>query len=1062
MRVLIYSFNFKPVYFLPASLNYMQKTFLAFLILLCFHTVRAQYAEKDFVQYTVKDGLSENYITCLQQDDRGYMWIGTDIGLNRFDGHTFKTFFQDTKTLRLLSGTIKRLKTFGPHQLGIISRGGLQVLNTLNLSFKNYLIADTTAFSVYHNQAWDAVVLPGRSYALTTASGFYVFDSLGLLNFKHDAFKLQDIGQKRILYGRDIFPLNDKEYLVFVNSDGLAHYNAEKKIFQQLSETTAGNPDIFYQAAIKNSIGLIRRYQLSADEFIFMRFDQKNILYYNKATNKMISSPMQVPIIEFSWESKLTALNDSVFLVNSGYNGFHIFYINKATGQIIVDPIKKLNNHKIQCMYVDKEKRLWVGTTKGLLKQKLLSPVLRTVAHPVAATDSIIEDISCAFRYRDKLYLGRNSLYKGFIIADTITGKALKQFEFYGKNNAWNEISSIKMYYKDTLWIGTNAGILWFDIVSERYGKLKDEKYSTPPGGLNFLSNAGKDGYAWMCAILHGSVVRYHIASRSFTVFNSNTQPALPFHRVKAITYDAYGDVWLSGHALARWNSKKQVFDTLITAYAGPNKYEDDILTIVADDKGSLWLHNAFNGLLEYRIKEKRFISYTKQDGLPSNAFYGFSPIINNQLWMAGHNQLTGFNIVSKKTVVYDREQGLPDDNPSARYLYYDSAGGKLYLLNQHMVTSMQLPQAQAIDHGNELTIEELIVNNKQHFFFPADGIKLNFNENNLSLYFGIINFESGNNYQFAYKLNERENWIDLGEQRNINLTGLSPGQYTLSLRSIGKSGVQQFKKYSFIITPPFWKTAWFLLAIFGLIGLSVYYFFRSRIKQVRERASIDKQLSQAEMKALHAQMNPHFIFNSLNSIREMILNNENTEASRYLSKFARLIRITLDQSGHALITLRNTIEYLQLYIEMEKIRNNNFTCVFDVDPVLDLDETILPPMLIQPFIENAIWHGISSQHANIHIAVNFKKQNHQLECTVEDNGIGINRSLQNKKISHWQTGEEYAHNSVGISNIRNRIFLLNEKYQLDSSVTIQDKNDLTQNKESGTLVTLHLPIEIN
>ena len=118
----------------------------------------------------------------------------------------------------------------------------------------------------------------------------------------------------------------------------------------------------------------------------------------------------------------------------------------------------------------------------------------------------------------------------------------------------------------------------------------------------------------------------------------------------------------------------------------------------------------------------------------------------------------------------------------------------------------------------------------------------------------------------------------------------------------------------------------------------------------------------------------------------------------------------------------------------MEKIRNNNFTCAIEADAALDLDETVLPPMLIQPFIENSIWHGISSQHKNIHIKVYFKKQNNQLECTVEDNGIGINTALHNAKILHEQTRAQPTHNSVGIANIKNRIYLLNEKYKLKTA----------------------------
>ena len=238
----------------------MQKKLSLLLAFFMLHSASAQYEEKDFVHYTVREGLSENYITCLAQDEWGYMWVGTDIGLNRFDGHSFKNFFQGTKTLPLLSGTITKLKSFGSQQLGIISRGGFQLLNTKDLSVKNYIIPDTTAFSIYRNAGWDAVELPGQSYAVTTASGFYVFDASGKLNFRHDAYQLKDIGQKRILYGRDIFLLNDKEYLAFINGDGLAYYNAEKKIFHEISKEEKEWAS-FYPVAPKNNFGWISRYQ---------------------------------------------------------------------------------------------------------------------------------------------------------------------------------------------------------------------------------------------------------------------------------------------------------------------------------------------------------------------------------------------------------------------------------------------------------------------------------------------------------------------------------------------------------------------------------------------------------------------------------------------------------------------------------------------------------------------------------------------------------------------------------------------------------------------------------
>ncbi|HMI79442.1 MAG TPA: two-component regulator propeller domain-containing protein, partial [Ferruginibacter sp.] len=277
----------------------MHKVLLYLLLVCSLHTASAQYEEKDFVHYTVREGLSENYITCLMQDSWGYLWIGTDIGLNRFDGHAFKNFFQGTNTLPLLSGTISKLKLFGTHHMGIVSRGGLQLLNTRDLTLKNYVVADTTAFTIYRNAAWDAVELPGRAFAVTTASGFYVFDSSGKLNFRHDAYQLKDIGQKRILFGRDIFPLGNNEYISFINGDGFAYYNSAKKTFREISKEEKEWATL-YPLPSKNMFGWISRYQLSHNEFILIQFGHNNMLYYNKGSNKTVVSPLELSPTQFT------------------------------------------------------------------------------------------------------------------------------------------------------------------------------------------------------------------------------------------------------------------------------------------------------------------------------------------------------------------------------------------------------------------------------------------------------------------------------------------------------------------------------------------------------------------------------------------------------------------------------------------------------------------------------------------------------------------------------------------------------------------------------------------
>ena len=1023
--------------------------------------VNAQYEEKDFIRYTVKEGLCDNYITCLQQDDWGYIWAGTNVGLNRFDGNSFRNFYQESQFLPLASSDIRNLKKFGPHQLAVIGSGGLQLINTRDFSIKHFYIPDSTAFNNLRNYTWDAIQLPDLSYAMSTASGFYVVKEPGTINCRHDAYSLADIGKKRILYGREIFPVNNKEYLIYREQKGLSHYNAEKRVFRDIDPSEEEWRSFIPSNSSPDDHWVVK-YQLNLHEFIFVPYRKDSIIFYDNSLKRSVSSALPIhPAFQFSWESKICILNDTVFAINAFNYGFYLFHLDKLTRKITCDGKKFLPSHKIIQLFFDRDKRLWAATSEGLLKQKLNPSSINSYHFPRGTGDTLTGGFACAYTYKNKLYAGRYSLYKGLLIVDPLSMLPQKQVDFYGGGNAWNEILSMEMYHTDTLWLGTNAGILWYDTKTDHYGKLLDSIKYPWASDISAILSPSKNGYAWMCSYLGGLVVRYHIASRTFTAFTAGTTPALPFNKVKSIVYDSYGDVWIGGHSLTRWNNRLQLFDTLITTYAGVNKFNDDILTLVADDNGALWLHNAFNGLLEYRIKEKKFIAYSMKDGLPSNFLQTMSPVINNNIWIGSNSHVTKFDTRTKKVMVFDQYDGLPGHKPSARQIFYDREHLFLYMCAGEYIVRMSTLDHTDADNSSKLMIEELAVNEQHIAFPPAGEIKLDHSQNNIAVAYTIIDFEK-NNYLFAYRLNPAENWNSLGRQRSLNLNNLQPGKYSIQLKATGKSGNEKITSIMVYIRPPLWNTIWFRVVTGLLLTGLLYLLYRRRIKQVRQKANIDKLLAQTEMKALHSQMNPHFIFNSLNSIREMILNDKNRQASHYLSKFAQLIRITLDQSGQSLISLRNTIEYLQQYIEMEKIRNADFTYSITAGEELDWDETVLPPMLIQPFIENAIWHGVTGLHKNIHININFRKQNGGLVCIIDDNGIGINQSLENKKTSFWQAGDhDKMHNPVGITNIKKRIQLLNEKYKLQSNVILQDKNDISGGKEKGTLVTLHLPLEI-
>ena len=353
----------------PLTIIFMLlRPFVIFLCSTCLSLVCAlprafgQYAERDFTRYTVRDGLSDNGISCLQQDDWGYLWIGTEAGLNRFDGTSFKKFYQGTPPLHLRSGGINQLIRLDGHRLGIITRSGFHLLDVHTYEVKDYNIADSSALTTYLNLAWDAEALPDGSFAVTTAAGFNVFDADGKVMFRHDAFRMEDIGRKRILYGREIFRVDDHQLLVYVHERGHALYDIEKKSFRELNATdTAWS--VFSHAHLQGDDHLVVKQQLSRDEFAFIPYSGDNIIYYNHALKKKVVSPLPFHVADaLSWVSRIEMLSDSIMAINHKTKGFYLLRLNRNSGQITGDGKLLLPDHKVICLYADKDYRLWVGT----------------------------------------------------------------------------------------------------------------------------------------------------------------------------------------------------------------------------------------------------------------------------------------------------------------------------------------------------------------------------------------------------------------------------------------------------------------------------------------------------------------------------------------------------------------------------------------------------------------------------------------------------------------------------------------------------------------------------
>jgi two-component sensor histidine kinase len=305
----------------------------------------------------------------------------------------------------------------------------------------------------------------------------------------------------------------------------------------------------------------------------------------------------------------------------------------------------------------------------------------------------------------------------------------------------------------------------------------------------------------------------------------------------------------------------------------------------------------------------------------------------------------------------------------------------------------------------------------------------------------------------YRYQLIGRDSSWNFTTARMLEFSSLDPGNYKLLVQAGAKDGVWgESTEVRFKISTPYWRTWWFItLAVIAVSGL-LYLTIRWLLKRLRKGDIIEKKLVHLERSALLAQMNPHFIFNSLNSIQSYIANNENDKANRFLAKFSRLIRAMLNHSRSPKVSLQEEINSLELYLELEKMRfKGKFEFVINVDPDIDTHEIELPPLLIQPYLENAIIHGLAKKDGVGRIELFYMLMGKHLIATVTDNGIGIEQSKQLKENS------SSLHKSVGMTITQKRLELLDENNK-DKKVNIEEVKD-RHGKVLGTKVEVKIRV---
>lgn len=346
------------------------------------------------------------------------------------------------------------------------------------------------------------------------------------------------------------------------------------------------------------------------------------------------------------------------------------------------------------------------------------------------------------------------------------------------------------------------------------------------------------------------------------------------------------------------------------------------------------------------------------------------------------------------------------------------------------------------------IIFDSLTINNER---YSGNSTDFEWDENSFVFHFSGISFWNLGNIKYKYRLvGGEEEWIYTNES-SIRFPNLAPGNYTFEVVAIAPTNIEsQPAIYEFSIGRHFTQTWWFsgliLLLVTSGIGILVYQIFRRKTRKLE----IEKQMAHLEMSALQSQMNPHFVFNSLNSIQSVLFLKGERETNRYIGEFSKLVRQTLDNSKKGMISIQEEVDYLTTYLNLESYRlDGELQYSIELDDTLEPDDTILPCMIVQPMVENAILHGLTPKKSDRKISIRFIKFENQLKIEVEDNGIG--RKKAERDLSRKE------HKSWGSTILQERLVVLEK---LDYSRITYDIIDLMDGENpSGTLIQIQLPI---
>lgn len=970
---------------------------LAFFFSVVLSTVTAQ--RYSFVEYSTEIGLPQSQVTSIVQDRDGYLWIGTLGGLAKFNGKDFTSF---TRENGLANNKIISLKFIG-ETLWVGHEGG--VSKYANGKFSRWYFPQESK----NSQVTQVIKCGKKTIIATNGIGLFELNKTGLHKIVFNA-----AGYEKI---RDIKEFDKQFYIA--TKDGVYHTTNFEK-FAVLDHT------------VEWSVSDLEIYQ---NKLCITTFQDGIHLYTPKT-----KSFFQIPISsDYSLVSSFADTKDKLWIAMAEgigiYDGAKIQFINEDKGM----PLVAINR-----VFKDREGNVWLGSAgKGLI---CFSG--EQFVHYNQAT-GLPSDLIIDVNQDSKGQFWISTYNKGLVIKKN-NGQFVRVHEDI--LTFWCSIMRVDGYN----WFGTDEGLLAFSGTELKKRYVEAEKVTDQNKGKFLLGNK-------ITSLQKISSTQFYIGGSSgLMLYDKGTITFLHNNDDKDI--GTIRDMAMMGDAL--------ILATDLGLYTYQNKVVssvDDFSIITfclkKDNYGTLWLGTE-EGLYMYdngKIVSRNFSEET------ASKFINFLNFARGKLYIGTNNGLYVYHTSKdgspKRIEHFGIQEGIVDLETNLNSSYIDNTG-KLWF---GTASGLVVYKEKATSERKEipkLLLKNMFLNYKKSNLTSSKSspLSLPYNKNNISFDFDGIFFSNPQELMFQFWLEgAEESWSRPSSSPTANYTGLRAGEYTLHARAVGpQANFSEELTFPFEIRPPFYQTWWFISISLLAVGSIVYAFIRFRINREREKGEKEKmviknKLLSLEQRSLNASMNRHFIFNSLNSIQFFINTQDRVSANKYLTNFAQLIRKNLDSSTSEgnLLPFSKEIERLKLYLSLESMRfKDRFDYIFEID-VPEAESILIPSMLLQPYIENSIVHGVlPKKTVKGEIKIRAWLEQQILCIRIEDNGIGISNSFKTKK--HFD-GD---HRSQGVEITAKRISLI--KQMSKQSFDIIGPEDLLDENSSinGTYVLLKIPFE--